>query len=40
MALNYRPISLTSVAGKDFGKNIRDKLVLFLEDNNIINDLA
>ena len=38
MALNYRPISLTSVAGKILEKIIRDKLVKFLEDENIISD--
>ena len=38
VALNYRPISLTSVAGKILEKIIRDKLVKFLENNNIISD--
>ncbi len=38
VALNYRPISLTSVAGKILEKIIRDKLVKFLEDNNITAD--
>ncbi len=38
MALNYRPISLTSVAGKLPEKIIRDKLVRLLEDNIIISD--
>ncbi len=38
VALNYRPISLTSVAGKIPEKIIRDKLVKFLEENNIITD--
>ena len=38
VALNYRPISLTSVAGKILEKIIRDRLVRFLESNNIISD--
>ena len=38
IALNYRPISLTSVAGKILEKIIRDKVVTFLEDNSIISD--
>lgn len=38
VALNYSPISLTSVAGKVLEKIIRDKLVKSLEDDNIISD--
>lgn len=38
MALNYRIISLTTVAGKIFEKIARDDLVRFLEDSNIISD--
>ncbi|MEJ1857794.1 reverse transcriptase family protein, partial [Escherichia coli] len=38
VALNYRPISLTSVAGKILEKILRDRLVRFLESNNIISD--
>ncbi len=38
-ALNYRPITLTSVARKIMEKIIRDKLVKFLDDNNIISDV-
>ena len=38
VALNYRPISLTSVAGKILEKIIRDKIVKFLEDNKIISE--
>ncbi len=34
VALNYRPINLTKI----FEKIIRDKLVNFLEENNIISD--
>ncbi len=34
VALNYRPISLASVAGKILEKIIRDKLVKFMENNN------
>ncbi len=37
-ALNYRSISLTSVAGKLFEKIIKDKFIKFLEDNKIISD--
>ncbi len=40
VALNYTHQSvLTSVAGKIVEKIIRDKLVKFLEDNDIITDL-
>ena len=35
---NYRPISLTSVAGKLMESIIRDKIVKFLEENDIIKD--
>ncbi len=38
VALNYRSISLTSVAGKILEKIMRDKLVNILEENNIISD--
>ncbi len=38
MDLNYRLITLTSVAGKILEKIVRDKLVKFFEDNNIITD--
>ncbi len=38
VALNYRPISLTSVAGITFEKIIRDKLINFLEHNTTISD--
>ena len=34
---NYRPISLTSVAGKAMEKIIRDKLVNHMERNNLFN---
>ncbi len=37
VAFNYKPVSFTSVAGKILEK-IRDKLVKFLEDNNVISD--
>ena len=36
--LNYRPISLTSVAGKILEKIIRDKVVKYLEDNSILSN--
>ena len=36
-AENYRPISLTSVAGKAMEKIIRDKLVNHMERNNLFN---
>ena len=36
-AENYRPISLTSVAGKAMDKIIRDKLVNHMERNNLFN---
>ncbi len=36
--MNYRPICLTSVAGKILEKIIRAKLDKFIEDNNIITD--
>ena len=35
---NYRPISLTSVVGKLMETVLRDKVVAFLESNNIINE--
>ena len=35
---NYRPISLTSAAGKLMKTIVRDKLVAFLEDNIMINN--
>lgn len=35
---NYRPISLTSVIGKLMEKFIRDKIVEYLEANNLIRD--
>ena len=35
---NYRPISLTSVVGKLLESIIRDKIVEFLESNNLIKD--
>ena len=35
---NYRPISLTSVVGKLMETIIRDSIVKFLEDNDIMND--
>ncbi len=38
VALNYMPISLTSVAGKILEKIISDKLVNLLEENHIISD--
>ncbi len=38
VALNCRPISLTSLAGKILKKIIRDKLVNLFEENNIISD--
>ena len=38
VALNYRPIILTSVAGKILEKIIRDRLVRFLENNQLIAD--
>jgi ribonuclease P/MRP protein subunit RPP40 len=38
VALNYRPISLTSVPGKILERIIRDRLVKFLEDNKLISE--
>lgn len=35
---NYRPISLTSVVCKVMETILHDKMVLFLEENNLIND--
>ena len=35
---NYRPISLTSVVGKLMETILRDNMVKFLDDDNIIND--
>ena len=35
---NYRPISLTSVVGKLMETVLRDKIVTFLENNNLIKD--
>ena len=37
-AINYRPISLTSVLVKLLEKILRDKMVLFLESNKLITD--
>ena len=34
---NYRPISLTSHLAKIFERVIREKLVTFLEENNLLN---
>ncbi len=38
VALNYRPISLTSVAGKILEKILRDKIVQFIAENNVVSD--
>ena len=36
--LNYRPISLLNTMGKIFGKIINNKLIIFLETNQIIKE--
>ena len=35
---NYRPVSLTSQIGRIFERIIRDHLVKFLEDNDLLKD--